>query len=117
VVLQADRTTQIDGFKKPTESGVASSKHHEAMMNDDAGVDVSFEGSCVRAIAATGKIVRAPATIPPLLGGHAVEQRTLRRAMPWRCGFEHLATQALALREGRTSFSSQVRSPRRNTAS
>jgi hypothetical protein len=30
---------------------------------------------------------------------------------------EHLAAQALALREGRTSFPSQVRSPRRNTVS
>jgi hypothetical protein len=42
-----------------TESGAASSKHHQGTtMNYYAGIDVSLEDSCVCAIDATGKIVR-----------------------------------------------------------
>src|SRR6266436_3179345 len=49
---------QSDGVK-PTECGVASSKHHQGTtMNYYAGIDVSLEASSVCIIDATGKIVR-----------------------------------------------------------
>src|SRR5215471_18210552 len=44
---------------KPTESGVASSKHHRGTtMNYYAGIDVSLEDSCICVIDASGKVVR-----------------------------------------------------------
>jgi hypothetical protein len=117
-VLQADSTTQIDGFKNQRSLGLpAPSVIKQRTLNDDAGIDVSFEESCVCAIDATGKIVRASANIPAALGGHAVERRDVVARDALAVRVEHLAAEALALREGRTSFPSQACSPRCNTVS